>query len=129
VTHLEAGRSHADPPAGLFGHGPVDVAVTTKLASAREAVVRASDESDDETVHEQLDSIDVGLKEMTEREETPDDEVSTAGDVPHGDDLQGIEAQLADLMDLTDGAALRHIEDARTAIDEYRRAYTRDWNR
>ncbi len=98
-----------------------------RLAGAREAVQRASDVTDDATVRKQLRSIEEGLMEMTERGETVDDEAKTEGDVPGGDDLEEVEAKLAGLVDETDGAARRHVEDARNAIDAYRVAHTRDW--
>lgn len=98
-----------------------------RLASARDAVRRASDETDDATVREQLRSIDEGLRELTEDEGPVDVGPSTEGDEPHGDDLEEIEAKLAGLADEAGGAARGHVEDARDAIDAYRRAYTRDW--
>lgn len=97
------------------------------LDSARDAVQRASEETDDETVREQLRSIDEGLVELTERSETTDDGVKTSGEHPHGGELETVEERLAELADAVDGAARDHVTDARDAIDAYRRAYTRNW--
>jgi hypothetical protein len=98
-----------------------------RLASAREAVRRASDVSDDSTVREQLRSIDQGLREMTEASETTTDDVSTEGDVPHGEELRTVEEKIVGLADRADDEARAHLEDARDAIDDYRRSYARDW--
>lgn len=97
------------------------------LASARDAVQRAGDATDDATVREQLRSIDEGLMEMTESEEAPEGEASTTGDHPHGDALEEIEAKLASLAGELDRPARERVEDARDHIDAYRRTYTRDW--
>lgn len=97
------------------------------LDSARHAVQRASEETDDPTVREQLRSIDEGLKEMTHHSETTDDGVSTSGEDPHGGELESVEERLVDLSDATDGAARTHVQEARDAIDAYRREFVRDW--
>lgn len=98
-----------------------------RLSSARDAVQRASDATDNAAVRKQLRSLDEGLMEMTESGDLPDDAPKTEGGVPHGDDLEEVEHRLADLAGEAEGEAQRHVEDARDAIDAYRRAYTRDW--
>lgn len=95
--------------------------MSDQLARAREAVGRASDTADD-TVREQLRSLDEGLMELTGGDKTQESDTTT-----EGDRLEEIEAKLAGLMDETDGDTRAHIEDARDYIDEYRRTFTRDW--
>ena len=103
---------------------------------AREAVQRAADVSDDAVVREQLQSIDEGLAEMTHSasEDVGESDragepatASTEGDVPHGDELQQVEAKLASLADEADGRVRRLIQGARDELDGYRREVTRDW--
>jgi hypothetical protein len=110
--------------------------MTDELERAREDVQRAADRTDDDAVREQLRSIDEGLKEMTRSstEERSDSDrrddhapATTEGDVPRGDELQQVEAQLADLGDDAEGRVRELIQDARDRIDDYRRAVTRDW--
>lgn len=91
-----------------------------QLARARESIRRAADRSDEETVREQLRSIDLGLMEETES-------ASTEGDRPVGDQLEQVEKKLAGLAERTDGAVNEDVREARDAIDAYRRAHTRDW--
>lgn len=110
--------------------------MTDRLERAREDVQRASDLTDDDSVREQLQSIDVGLKEMTHSQSEDvsdtdrseeDGDVTTEGDVPGGDELQQVEAKLAALADEADGRPRELIRDARDQLDAYRRAVTRDW--
>lgn len=108
--HASPIRSPAVPPP-----------MVDQLSRARAAVQRASDEVDDATLRNHLDSLDEGLMEQTEAAKTESDE-------PDGDQLEQIETELVRVMDETGGAALEHLEEARDAIDAYRRAYTRDWD-
>lgn len=107
-----------------------------ELERAREDVQRAGDLAENETVREQLRSIDEGLKEMTHSskedasdtdERETDGDATTEGDRPRGDQLQQVEATLAGLEDDADGRAGSLIRDARDELDEYRRRRTRDW--
>ena len=93
-----------------------------ELANARVAVQRASEDSDNATVREQLDSIDRGLMELSESESTLDNE-------PHGDRLEEVEEKIVGLMDETDGSAHTRLGDARDSIDANRRRYTREWDK
>lgn len=110
--------------------------MTDHLERAREDVRRASDVTDDETVREQLRSIDEGLKEITHSsaeaslDTDRSDERSrttTEGDDPHGGDLKDVEAKLAGLGDDVEGTPRALVQDARDRIDDYRRQVTRDW--
>lgn len=96
-----------------------------ELSEAREAIQRASEVADDATVREQLDSIDEGLMEMTEH--PGDGPAKTAGDVPHGENLEEVEEKIVDLASRTGEPTRSHLEDARDGIDAYRRTFTRDW--
>ena len=107
-----------------------------RIERAREDVQRASDLTEDRIVREQLQSIDEGLEEMTHSsaEDVSDTDheeaggaVKTEGDVPHGDELQQVEAKLAALGDDAEGRARELIQDARDRIDGFRRRNTRDW--
>lgn len=102
------------------------VYMADRLASARDAGRRVSDETVDATVREQLRSIDEGLRELTEDEGQVVGGPGTEGDEPHGDGLEGKEAELADPASEADGPARGPVEAARDAVDGYRRAYTRD---
>ena len=107
-----------------------------RLEAAREDVKRAAEATDDATVQKQLHSIDEGLEEMTHSSKedvsaTDSEEeggaVKTEGDLPHGEELQQVEAKLAALGDDAEGRARELIQDARDHIDVYRQRYTRDW--
>ena len=95
-----------------------------RLARASAAVRRGSEVTDDATVREQLRSIEEGLHELTEADETADDGVSTRASVPNEDELEAVEEKLVDLSDEAEGTTRRHLETARDAIDAYRRANT-----
>lgn len=101
--------------------------MTDGIERARREVRRASDLTDDETVREQLRSIDEGLMELTHGDEAGDHPASTRGDVPRGGDLRDVEAKLAGLGDAAEGTPRALIQDARDRIDDYRRQYPRDW--
>lgn len=126
--HGHPDRRDRVAPARAYNRGdPVRLGMVGHLATAREAIQRASDATDNETVRKQLRSIDEGLMEMTEAGDLPDDVPKTEGDVPHGDDLEEVEQRLADLAGTADGEARTHVKVARDAIDDYRQAVTRDW--
>lgn len=91
-----------------------------RLASARDAVEKASELTDDSNVREQLDSIERGLDSLS-GEAAPDD------DAEEGDRLEEVERQLVELGDETDDLAAEHVQTARDRIDEFRRDRARDW--
>lgn len=107
-----------------------------QIDQAREDVQRAAEVTDDAVVQKQLLSIDEGLEEMThsaqedvsgtDRQEEGG-AVKTEGDDPHGNQLQEVEAKLAELGDETDEQARSLIQDARDQLDGYRRQKTQDW--
>lgn len=89
-----------------------------RIQEARRLVADASEDADDSTVHEQLNSVDEGLRVLADE---PGDEVK-------GDRLEEVEAKLVGLGDhVDDDAVLDRIEDARDHIDAYRRDVTQDW--
>lgn len=92
-----------------------------RLRRAREAVESASNATEDATIHEQLESIDVALADLS-GSATLDD------DAEEGDRLEEIERQLVELGNDADGPAKRHIETARDLLDEFRRVRAQDWD-
>lgn len=94
-----------------------------RIEQARLLAAQASDLTDNADVHEQLNSITLGLERIQE------DDAAADGDEPddEGDRLQTVEEKLAGLTDKTEGEARERIEEARNHIDSYRRDNTRDW--
>lgn len=95
------------------------------LAAARAAIQRATARTDDASRREHLRAIDEGLLEVT-NEKAPT-AARTQDEPPHGDDLESIESEIVDVASEADPPVRSHLETARDEIDEYRRAYTRDW--
>lgn len=91
-----------------------------RLRQAREAVESASQLTDDATVHEQLNSIDRALGDLSGKEALDDS-------TEEGDRLEDIERQLVELGNGADGLAKQHIETARDHLDEFRRVRAPDW--
>ena len=89
-----------------------------RIEEARSLVADASEDADDRTVHEQLNSIDEGLQVL---EDEP-------GDAVKGDRLEAVEEKLVDLGEYVDDeGVLNRIEDARDHIDAYRRDDAQNW--
>lgn len=90
-----------------------------RIEKARRLVADASEDADKRDIHEQLNSIDEGLKVLGD-EESPDE--------VRGDRLEEVEEKLVGLGNqVDDESVLRRIEDARDHIDAYRRDETQDW--
>lgn len=117
-----------------------------ELARARAALQRASDETDDPTVREQLRSLDEGVMELVGGEKTEatpaEGDPADAGDetteaapaegdpadaAVQGDRLEEVESKVVGLADETDGVTRDHLGEVRDALDAYRRKYARDW--
>lgn len=94
-----------------------------RIERARSLAAQASDLTDNADVREQLRSITEGLDRMEGNEERPSQEDPKQ----EGDRLQQVEEKLAGLTDKTEGTARERVEEARDALDAYRRDDTRDW--
>lgn len=93
------------------------------IAAAREAVQSAAEIAEDSTVHEQLNSIDRGLDQVTGGGES-----EPADDFEQGDRLQQLEEKLVELGEETDDdVVLDHVETARDHIDAFRRDEAQNW--
>lgn len=93
------------------------------IAAAREAVQSAAELAADSTVHEQLNSVDRGLAQVSDGgASAPDD------DVAQGDRLQELEETLVGLGEEAESdLVLDHVETARDHVDAYRREDAPDW--
>jgi len=94
--------------------------MVSRLAIARDAVQTASQHTDDETVHEQLQSIDRALDGLS-GEATLDDARQ------EGDRLEQLEHQLVKLGDRTDGLVTQQLSVARDNLDRFRQERAPDW--
>jgi len=94
--------------------------MVSRLAIARDAVQTAGERTEDETVHEQLQSIDQALEGLS-GEATVDD------DTEEGDRLEELEHQLVKLGNHTDGAVEQQLSVARDNIDRFRQERAPDW--
>jgi hypothetical protein len=89
-----------------------------RIREARRLVVRASDETDDETVREQLRSISDGLATLEEDH----------GDAAQqGERLEQVESKLVALANETGGEEIERIAEVRDLVDAYRRDRAQDW--
>lgn len=88
-----------------------------RISEARRLVDRASDETDDETVREQLRSISEGLATLEEHHGDPEQQ---------GERLEQVESKLVALANTTDEEVER-IAEVRDFVDAYRRDRARDW--
>ena len=91
-----------------------------RLRRARESVQSAIELTDDSTIHDQLQSIDTALGNLS-GSETLDD------DAEEGERLEEVERQLVELGNDADGLAGEHVETARDHLDAFRRTTARDW--
>lgn len=89
-----------------------------RITEAERLVERASDETDDEIVREQLRSIGEGLATLEDDHGNPD---------AQGERLQEIESKLVALADETEGPAFERIREVRDLVDAYRRDRAQNW--
>lgn len=89
-----------------------------RLSEARRLVDRASDETDDETVCEQLRSIREGLAVIEDGVDDP---------AERGDRLEEVESKLVALANETDGPEVDRIAEVRDLVDAYRRDRAQNW--
>lgn len=92
-----------------------------RIEAARREIDAASDETDHESLREQLRSLSEGLGEV-ENDDDPE---------LQGERLEQVEAKLTGLADDTEDApsdvVLERLEAARDEIDAYRRDRAQDW--
>lgn len=89
-----------------------------RIREARRLVDGASEETDDETVREQLRSISEGLATLEEDHGDP---------AQQGERLEQVESKLVTLANETEGAEIEQIARVRDLVDAYRRDRAQDW--
>jgi len=92
----------------------------SSLPLARDAIQSARNHTDDQTVREQLASIDEALAGMTSENRLEADSVEGAR-------LEELERQVVELANDADGVTEAQLEMARDRLDGFRRRYAQNW--
>lgn len=94
--------------------------MVASISIARDAIQSADERTDDATVHEQLQSIDLALEQLSGA-------TAPADDTAEGARLEEVETQIVKLGNQTDGAVHQHLEVARDNLDRFRQEHAQDW--